>query len=332
MPTYTTLHQDSSTVFDANGAPKFRVASSITYVKPGDLPGDYPDVFVHTIIDPLDPKQDVFARVATVHDLSQYLRGRENALLNAKTAYLSASFSIDYDDVTTAVAAKAVIQSRVDTLIADWIKYSTEFIVPTDFPLPAPEDTLVTAAKNAYASATTARETKEAELATANATLATATTAATSASSSLTAAMAAHNDCALTQSKMASLITAFSGATGYKTVMNALVTAAHAAGWPPSASAPFDAALASADAAVTAESIGVTPLLTSINTDINAKCASLQAAITAAAAAKTQADTAVAAAQTAQALAQAAATAAATAQTAALAAVMAVCPDFDPNA
>lgn len=330
MPTYTTLHQDSTTIFDATGAPKFRVASSITFVKEGDLP--YAEIFVHEIVNSLDPKQDKFLRVATVHDLTIYLRGRDNAILNGQTIFLASSFTLEFNDVTTATSAKEVVRTRVDSLIADWIKYSTQFIVPTDFPLPAPEDTLVAAATNAYNSAKEARVTTEEELATANAALATAQTAATNASSDLAAAMAAYNDCALTQSKMSSLITAYSGVSGYKTIMNALAAAAHAVPWPPSPSASFDAALAAADAAITAETINVTPLLTSISNDINTKCAALQADITAAAAAKTTADTAVATAQTEQALAQAAATAAAAAETAALAALLVVCPDFDPNA
>lgn len=330
MPTYTTLHQDSTTVFDATGAPKFRVASSITYVKEGDLP--YAEVFVHEILNSLDPKQDKFLRVATVHDLTVFLRGRDTAIINGQSTYLSSSFTIEFNDVTTATAAKETVRTRVDSLIADWIKYTTQFISPTDFTLPAPEDTLVAAATNAYTTAKSSRASAEAELAAANAALATAQTAASTASTNLTSAMTAYNDCALTQSKMTSLITAYSGVSGYKTVMNALAAAAHTAGWPPSSNAGFDAALAAADGAITAELINVTPLLTALSTDINNKCASLQAAITAAAAAKTTADTAVATAQTEQALAQAAATAAAAAETAALAAVIAVCPDFDPNA
>jgi hypothetical protein len=330
MTTYTTLHQDSTTVIDAVGAPKFRVSSSISYIKPGDLP--YENIFVYQVVDPLDPKQDTFLRIATVHDLTIYLRGRDNAIANGKTVYLAASFIAEYSDVTTAVAAKAVIQTRIDTLIADWIKYTQQFLVPTDYTLPAPEDTLVAAATNAYKTSKTARAAKEAELATANATLATATTAATNAASDLSAAMAQTNACGTIQASLTALITAYSGPTGYKTSMNALVAAAHAAGWPTSGNSGFDAALVAADAAVTAESLSVTPVLSSIQSTIASQCAAAAAAVQAAATAKTQADTAVATAQTAQALAQAAATAAAAAEAAALAAALAVCPDFDPNA
>lgn len=330
MPTYTTLHQDATTFFDATGTPKFRVASSITFVKEGDLP--YAEVFVHEIVNSLDPKQDKFLRVATVHDLTIHLRGRDNAVVSGQTIYLASSFAMEFNDITTATSAKEVVRTRVDSLIADWIKYSTQFLVPTDFPLPAPEDTLVAAATNTYNTAKEARVTTEEELAAANAALAITQTAATGASADLAAAQAAYTDCAMVQSQMSALITAYSGVSGYKTVMNALAAAAHTAGWPPSSDAAFDAALAAADGAITAEAINVTPLLTSINNSMSTKCATLQAGITAAAVAKTTADTAVATAQTEQALAQAAATAAAAAETAALAALLVVCPDFDPNA
>lgn len=334
MPTFTTLHQDSTTYLDANGLVKFRVASSITYVKPGDLP--QADIFVHQIVVALDPKQDKFLRVADIHDLTTLLLGRENALLNAQTTYMVPTFQAEFNDVTTAVAAKAVVQTRIDTLIANWLKYSLKFIIPTDFDLPAPLDNLVLAAKAAYTAAAALSTTKDATLVTANAALTEANAAASRAGTAYADALAGTINCQQQQANMSSLVSTYTSPLGYRTVMNALVAAAVAAGWQvggtpgTSGNAGFNAALAAARVAMAAEATTVTPLLTSVAATMAAECAAEAANVTATGAAKTTADAAAATAQTTQTVAQAAATAAAAAEAAALAAVLAVCPDFVP--
>jgi hypothetical protein len=358
MPTYTTLHQDSTTVFDALGAAKFRIVSSITYVKPGDLPlapgATLSEVFVHSIIDSTDPKQDKFLRVANIHDLTTIVRGRDNALLASQDTYLSLSFTVEFNDVTTAAAAKLVVQTRVDELIADWIKYTTEFIVPTDFPMPAPEATLVVAAKAAYKTAASNSDKKEAELVTANAASAEAVAAAGRASSTYTAALTASNQCnQLSQNavSMKAAEDAFraamnvfkTGEDGFATQAAAFTAVAAVEPTPSpglvSAVVTFQgqmaantAVLTNAGAALTAELQNGKPVLDALVTSIAAQCAAHTAAVTAAATAKATADGTVATTQTAQAQAQAAATTAAAAQAAALAAVLVVCADFDPNA
>lgn len=360
MPTYTTLHQDSTTVFDALGAAKFRIVSSITYVKPGDLPlapgATLSEIFVHSIVDPTDPKQDKFLRVANIHDLTTIVRGRDNALLASQSMYLALSFTVEFNDVTTAAAAKLVVQTRVDELIADWIKYTTEFIVPTDFPMPAPEATLVVAAKAAYKTATTNRATKEAALVAANAASAEAVAAAARASETYVATLTASNQCNQLSQNAASMKAA---EDTFRAAMNIFKTggdnfASQAAAFTAVAdareivltdtllrtaittfqgqSAANVTVLTNAASALTAELQNGKPVLDALVTSIAAQCAAHTAAVTAAATAKATADGTVATTQTAQAQAQAAATAAAAAQSAALAAVLLVCTDFDPNA
>jgi hypothetical protein len=325
-PTYTILHQDSSTIYDTSGNPRFRVVSTVTDVRLGDLPDNQPEVFVFQIVDATDPKQDKFLRVASIHDLSQIIRGRDPARSANKSYYLSSTFTVDYDDVTTAISAKAVVQTRVDALITSWIDYSTKFVIPTDFIMPAPEDTLVTGAKNTYYAARDNNAAKQAALATSIAAFTEAQAAASRASTSLTQAVAASSECTLLSGKLSSFEQGYRGLpTSYRTTMNALITAV------PSDPA-YDAQLDNAKNAQSYELSVLTPVLTDIIATVNSKCASLTAALQVAAQAKTTADTAAANAQTAQALAQASATAAAAAEAAALAAVMAVCPDFDPNA
>ena len=329
MPTYTTLHQDSSTVYDTSGTPKFRIVSSIPYVRPGDLPDNQPEVFVFQIVDATDPKQDKFLRVASIHDLSQIIRGRDPARSASRLYYLASSFTVDYNDVTTAINAKAVVQTRVDALIIAWIDYSTKFVLPTDFTMPAPEDTLVTGAKNTYYAAKSANTAKQAELATAIATFTESQAAAARASTSLTEAVAASTDCSMLLSKLTAFNSGYRVAgSNYRSSMDGLVTAVSAA---PS-NVIYDAALAGAKSAQSNELSTLSPTLDSIIATVTSKCATLTAAVQTTAQAKTAADTAAANAQTAQVLAQASATAAAAAEAAALSAVMIVCPDFDPNA
>lgn len=333
-PEYTTLHQDSSTVYDTLGNPKFRIVSTITYVRAGDLPDRQPEIFVFQIVSATDPKQDKFLRVASIHDLSQMVRGREPARASGKSYYLSSTFTVEYDDITTAISAKAVVQTRVDALISAWIDYSTKFIVPTDYTMPAPEPTLVTAAKNSYYAARTSNASKQTALNDAIAAVTDAQAAAARAAADLTAAIAASSDCSLMLTKISNFQAAYNGGVSpdYRNTMSSLVSAVTAAAEgvdPPPSYAPQ---LSVAKTAVEREIIVLTPLLADIVTTMTQKCTQLNIAVQTAAQAKTSADTAAAAAQTAQALAQAEATAASAAESAALAAVTAVCPDFDPNA
>lgn len=331
MPTYTTLHQDSSTVYDDNGTPKFRIVSSITYVRLGDLPNQQKEVFVYQIVDATDPKQDKFLRVATIHDLSKITRGRDPARIAGESYFLGSSFTVDYNDVTTAINAKAVIQTRVDALITEWIDYSTKFVIPTDFTMPAPEDTLVTAAKNTYYAAKEANAAKQASLSAAVTAFTDAQADAVAAGDALSKALTLSTGCTELKSKLATFGAEYrtlSAPLNYRSSMNALMDAVTAAG----ANATYDAAKTAADAARSRETTVASPLLDNILSTVDAQCAAFAAAVQTAAQAKSTADAAAAAAQTTQTLAQGAAAAAAAAEAAALTAVLAVCPDFDPNA
>lgn len=363
MTTYTTLRQDSAAIIDDAGASRFRVVSSIAYVKPGDLPWTpISEVFVHEILEVADPKQDKFLRVANIHDLTTLARGRVAALNALQTTYLSAMFTVEFADVTTAAAAKAVVQTRVDALIADWIKYSTEFLVPIEFTMPAPEATLVKAAKAAFKTAKNARIEKEAALVTANAASAEAVAAAERASATYAAALTRTNNCSEQSTRATSAksaVDAFRAAMAgtfkaaadlYKAdtvaAQTTFIAQANATtpdvtfqghidafvGTTNTLNNTFQGVLNTALGAATTELQNGKPLLDDLVDAIAAACAADTFAVTTAATAKTTADGTVATTQTAQAQAQAAATAAAAAETAALAAVLAVCSDFDPNA
>jgi len=357
---HTTLHQDSTAIFDAQNNAKFRVVSAITYVKPGDLPlgpgATVSEIFVHSIVDPTDPKQDKFQRVASIHDLTTLVRGRDNALLAKQLLYLAVSFAVEFNDVTTAAAAKQVVQARVDSLIADWIKYTTEFIVPVDFSMPAPEATLVVAAKAAFKTTAATSVEKEAALVTATAASTEAVAAAGRASADYTDALADSSACTqvnqnasivkVAEDAFRAAMNSFkAGGDAFSTQAATFWTAADVAELAnpnptfrtaittfQSQRAAYTAVLNTASAALTAELQNGKPVLDALVIQIAAQCAAKAAAVTAAATAKATADGTVATTQTAQAQAQAAATAAAAAKAAALAAVLVVCSDFDPNA
>ncbi len=134
----------------------------------------FPEVFVLSISDPLNPKSDIlaristpleirradsgtvyikldstslkkfgvdlFARVANIAEYTQLSRDRGSALVRGQTEYLSSSISFLYEDSVTATAAYKTIIDRVSQLVTDWIKYRDGFIptVPPfeDYTLP----------------------------------------------------------------------------------------------------------------------------------------------------------------------------------------------------
>lgn len=157
----TTLGQRCIVFLDEKGVQRFKIESSIDSVLAGDLPiyGTAPytsNIFVHKIVDPLDPKGDTFLRVGTVADLTTLALGRETAVGLAQTLYLSTEFSVTYDDIATASSAKLLIQQRVDNLIADWHTYNEKFLAPVTTPpnysvIPMPlNESVVSARQTAY--------------------------------------------------------------------------------------------------------------------------------------------------------------------------------------
>ncbi len=325
----TTLHQESTSTLDDSGTPKFRIASSISELETGDLP--FTEIFLHQILDATDPKQDKFLRVADLHDLASYQRGRDTAIANAGTYYLSGLLTLDFTDITTAVAAKAVVQTRVDKLITDWIAYSTEFTSPADFTLPS-ATTLVTAALTTYLTAKATAVTKTAALTVADAALAEAEAAAARAATALTSAITAT--LAFTQIQQ-TFATGLAGEGTFRTAVTNFVTAASVfedvanSGGGVGVNPTFESALNTIRTAQAAEAQYGLAVLTSAQSLINTLSSNATTAMSGAATAKTTADLTAASAQTAQALADEEATVASAAEAAALAALLIVDPDYE---
>lgn len=155
--------------FLADGSVRFEITNQI--IDQGDMP--FPHLFVVTINDAASPKSDVLARVATpvdvrqadstspiyvkvsssdlieigvdtfarianVNDVTKLPRDRVAAQLLGRREYLTTSFLMMYDNVTTAQAASQSVVDRLSTLVTEWRKYNTQFATNPyiDFELP----------------------------------------------------------------------------------------------------------------------------------------------------------------------------------------------------
>jgi len=331
MATKTTLEQLSQAKYDANGVLRFYVTSTLTYVKPGDLPNE--EIFVHDIQIANDPKADRFLRVGNIVDMTTLPLGRDAALQRGLTTYLTSSFTVDFPDVDTATAAKDVIQQRVDNAISNWITYQTRFVTPASYEFPASDPTLVTKRINAYNAAKQAKIEKEAAL---NAATSADTAAKAEAQRLGTALVTAVERSSLCTQKQTLLGQAITAESVFRAAVTSFISSAAAFLNQMSIVAPeatsqrvaFESALNGFKAAATAEAQDGEPRLNALQTRMAADCAAESTEVTTLAAEKVTADTEAAATATALSVATAAYDAAVTVEQAALAAVLEVCPDF----
>lgn len=292
---------------------------------PAQLP--HLNVFVLTVNDVDDPKQDVLARVARIADLSLVPIGRD-AGIAAPTIegiqYLSASTTNIYDTLETANDAAVAFQDRVNALIEGWITFRTEFNAPDPSPalytLPRVDPSQKTALINAYKAAKQDRYVKNLAKVEADAVLTRALADFTFKSSLITDLTEVVTESTTVEANMTDVVGGF---TAFVPAGNTFYAAA--SGTPPSApeKADFQTALIIA---------GQTVVLASVYTVHTSNLTSL---ITTYQSARTSASTAAASAVT---VAQAdqltkaqLRTSAVTLEAAALAAVLAVCPDFDKH-
>lgn len=156
------LREYRDIVTQPDGSRGFLVTAQVTDPGSGTEAIPFVEVFVLTISDPLDPKTDVlarvasplevrraatgdvyvrldpsylqtfgsdpFARVANVAEFTQLARDRDTALRRGQTEYLSSSVSFLYTDAVTATAAFRVIVDRVSQLVSDWVSYRDGFL------------------------------------------------------------------------------------------------------------------------------------------------------------------------------------------------------------
>ena len=152
-----TFKQTRSVVLVAGAAQAFVILNEMLAAAiPAELP--HLSVFVVNVVDPLDPKQDTLAGVATIADLTTIPEGRDPGIAAPGpdgTQYLSASWRASYDTLETARDAAQAFRDRVNKLITDWQSFKTDFSAPDPTPaiytFPAtdtsPKTTLIAAYK-----------------------------------------------------------------------------------------------------------------------------------------------------------------------------------------
>lgn len=187
------LNQVRRGVTLGGGTLRWEVLSRVT--NRGDLP--FKEVFVLSIVDPLDPKRDVlariaapqdfrtlegahyvkvdetdlttiegdtFARIANIADLTGLPRDRVTAVQKGQTEYLSACMVKLYDTVVTATAAAQAVRDRLSELVTAWRVATGDFLTTpsTSYTLPVPDPSIEAARIAAYRTASTARQEAEA--------------------------------------------------------------------------------------------------------------------------------------------------------------------------
>lgn len=165
--TVPTANQIRRQLILSNGQAKFEVTTTI--VDSGDLP--FKELFVVTISDPLNPKSDTLARIATprdmlteadilyikvdsadiriisgdpfarvgnVSDITALAHDRTVAVQNNATEYLTTTVTLLYDTLVTADAAYRTILDRLSTLVNDYRQYMNTFATnpSQNYPLP----------------------------------------------------------------------------------------------------------------------------------------------------------------------------------------------------
>lgn len=165
------VRQVRRVVIQADGSGAYEITTTV--IDKGDLPT--PHLFVVTIVDPLDPREDVlariatpadlrrletgwhirvdrtdliyiagdpFARVASLDELTTTTRSRADAVHAGKTEYLTSTVRLLYTDATTAEAAYRQLLARLSALVTAWRTFTsgvTAFVTTpsTTYDLPA---------------------------------------------------------------------------------------------------------------------------------------------------------------------------------------------------
>lgn len=150
----------------ADGVLTFDIIATFTPVE-GDLPDGVNGVFVKRVLLPSDPKSDEFLRVATMADFGRSANSREVSYDAARfrpasgtyitarqggptSLYLSNVVTLAFDNLQTAIAAKSVLEQRIDAVITEWRTFKETFFAATEATFPLVEAGLVAKAKEDY--------------------------------------------------------------------------------------------------------------------------------------------------------------------------------------
>lgn len=145
MASTKTVQQRRAVIID--DVQKFEVDIGVT--DKGDLPSSA--IFTFEIKDASDPKEDLFARVATIADFEDIGEDRVVAVASDLTLFRTASAKFYYDNLETAVNAQSTLKSFIDQLVTDWESYQTQFVTVSEITThPQLSDSIFQAAVAAY--------------------------------------------------------------------------------------------------------------------------------------------------------------------------------------
>lgn len=293
----------------------------ITAVIPNELP--HLNVFVISVADATDPKQDTLARVAMLADLSTLPIGRVAGIAAPGPngiEYLSAASTSSYADLQTANDAAKAFQDRVTALVNDWISFRTTFNAPDPAPaiitIPLVDASQKTTLINAYAAAKQARYAQQQTKAAADAALTAAQADYTYKQNLLAGLGTLVTDTTKVNTEFGTTVTNFGTLLSQGNTFYALNTTG-------TGHATFLSALTNATTQQAAMAQFQADATTAMN-DTVANQAARQVDVNAS-------STALSTAQTNQATQAALLVSLQAAETAALNAVLAVCPDFDKH-
>jgi len=105
------------------GTVKYTITTTCT------VPGTLQDtsIFLLSIVNTVDPKDDTFSRIIDIADIETYTNVRDDAIDNGDGSWRSSSVTITYTDIETANAAWKEFNSRINTLVNNYDTYLNEF-------------------------------------------------------------------------------------------------------------------------------------------------------------------------------------------------------------
>lgn len=345
----TTVDQECLQEMLADGTLKYTVVTTV--VDKGELP--HLQFFVYTIVDPADPKDDLFVRVGNPYDLENVNINRTDAITAGETVYLSSELRREYKTLQVAVDAKEAAKSRVNDGVKDWYTYITEFEGSSSDVYPTTDPSYEQALINTYTTAKATRVAAEGNVADAVTTL---TVAQSEASAAAQIVAIYSNEKSFCDSARLVAWTNYYGAVGsfssstvtqnnrYSGFITSITAAYDANSGSTYPAAPIDPAWNTVFSALNTyhtdpATFQAGPLAlfqasenygANLDAEFAAFCAAASANYTAAIGQKQLKDQGVADAVTAKEEAEASLVVAQEIEDTALAAVMAVCPTFDP--
>lgn len=162
---FTRVSQACTTFPQSDGTMVYDITSTV--LDQGELP--HANIFLFTILDPVDPNRDSFTRLANPYDILHVAQTRDSAIAADETTYLASVMTRRYTDIEVAVQAKDAVRSRIDNCVNSWVTYDTQFQGTLEILHPTAEPTYEQQLSDAYAAARDERIAAEATVVLANA-------------------------------------------------------------------------------------------------------------------------------------------------------------------